>query len=246
MSTTIFRESKSGAIKLQVGDWKYITDEKFCSTFKNDVLLWNCLDNNVLLINPNSGLVYACGVGSTTIFATDVSSGTIKIFCSVEVEETKVLTQSALKSSQDKSTPFSVRCCDSEYYEITSMGYSGTIFGYKPRGNYVTLEKGWLGKSKNSNYYSELFRCTLIKMNNIYASMSEQQRAAWLKLRLIDLFGLIDIVDPTSLSETAKNIAKEILSNMGIDLGGMLEATILGLYDWYLAEDEAVSYFKAF
>ena len=34
--------------------------------------------------------------------------------------------------------------------------------------------------------------------------------------------------------------------DMGIDLGGMLEATILGLYDWYLGEDEAVSYFKAF
>lgn len=245
MTNSITKERSTGTIKIKVGEWRYITSEAFCASLKDEILIWKSIDPNIVQVNPNSGLLYACDVGTATVFATDIEETEIKVFCSIEVEATESYLKEQ-KATARSAVTMSWDCCDNGYGDISAMGYSGTIFEYKIIGSRVTLQKGLGAKNGTSNIYSDLFRSALVQMDNIYASMTPDQRRAWLKLRVNDFIQLVGIFNPQSVSETAKNIAKQILSNYGIDLGGMLEATILGVYNWYLAEEDAVSYYNAF
>ena len=248
MTNNITTESTTGIIRMKVGEWKYITSEPFCMLFKNEKLLWSSLDTNIAQVNPNSGLLSACGVGTTTIFATDIDEATIKVFCSIEVTANESAVQA--KTLNNRSTSVAIASCGgngtNDSGNVSALGYSGTVFAYKVMGRQITLEKGFGAKNGTSNTYSDLFRYKLVEMNNIYAAMSVDQRRAWLKLRLHDFIGLVGLFNPQSVTETAMNIAKEILSGYGMDLEGRLEATILGIYNWYLAEEDAVSYYSAF
>ena len=233
----------SGKLILDKGDWSYITSARFYSLDATINLTWESLDTTIAQINPNSGLIYAKNVGETTVIGIS-NDETITVLCPIKVQAKPTeLVTAATSASTASVMP---RCGGNCSGDITALGYSGTVFEYKIVGSLVTLEKGFGAKNGTSNIYSDLFRSALVQMDNIYASMTPDQRRAWLKLRVNDFIQLVGIFNPQSVSETAKNIAKQILSNYGIDLGGMLEATILGVYNWYLAEKDAVSYYNAF
>lgn len=245
MTNNTLKESVNGKIQLKIGEWKYITSEYFYTLSQKENLIWHVVDSNIAQVNPNSGLLCAKRIGTTTVFAMDTEESMVKVFCSVEVQsnETSVTTKALVA----KDPSIEIACFGGNNTEnVYALGYSGTVFAYTVVGSRVTLEKGFGAKNGTINNISYLFRAKLIEMNNIYACMSPEQRNAWLVLRINDFIGLIGLFDPQSITETAKNIAKEILSGYGIDLGTILEATILGVYDWYLAEEEAVSYYEEF
>lgn len=239
------QETASGTIKMKVGDWKYITSDGFCTLFKNESLIWNSIDTNIVQVNPTSGLLYACNTGTTTVFATNIEKTEIKVFCDVEVEATEAYLKEQ-KLSPPSTSIMTTRYCDDNYGNVSALGYSGTSYEYKIVGNGITLKNGFRSKNGSVNMYSDFFRSKLIEMKNIYAAMSPDQRMAWLWLRVNDFIDLVGIINTQFVTEVAKKIALNILSSYSIDLGGMLEPTILGVYNWYLAENAAISYFQAF
>ena len=231
-------------MKMKVGEWEYIKSELSHSS-TNNVLIWKSIDPSIVQVNPNSGLLYACGIGNTTVFATGIDEKTIKIICTIEVEanEFSVKIQTKLKQSTMSYIPPCGNSCE----EILALGYSGSVFEYSALGDQVTLEKDYSLKNGTRNYYSELFRSKLIEMNYIHASLTPEQNQAWLVLRLRDIISLVGLINFKNITETAKNIVKEILIENFIDLGeDEIVATISGLYEWYSVEEEAVTYFNAF
>ena len=242
MINGISKQTIKGQLQFEVGEWKYITSEYFYSLSENETLTWYSVNPNIAQVNTDSGLVYAKSTGTTTVFANDKNDSNVKILCSVEVHEKDAIT--ATTKLVTDNTEVELACVGGNGDNITALGYSGTVFSYSLIGNKVTLEKGFATKVGVSNTTSYLFRAKLVEMDNIYDSMSENQKKAWLKLRLNDFISLVGLFNPKSVTETAKNIAKEILSSYAIDLGTMLESTILGVYNWYLAEQSAVSYYE--
>ena len=86
MTNNTTEKSVIGKIKMKVGEWKYITTESFCSLYEENSLLWTSIDSNIVKVNPNSGLLYASDIGTTTVFATDINGTDIKLICYIEVE----------------------------------------------------------------------------------------------------------------------------------------------------------------
>ena len=244
MTNNTTEKSVIGKIKMKVGEWKYITNESFCLLYKDDTLLWSSIDSNIVKVNPNSGLLYASNVGSTTVFATDINGTDIKLICYIEVEATEQYLKMQKLSANTTST-MTTRCCDSCCGDVSALGYSGTVFEYKIVGNRVTLEKGFGAKNGTSNIYSDLFRANLVEMNNIYASMSPTQRSVWMGLRLGGLIPTIKQLLKGNYDKLAKDYIKDIIIQNALNLNE-LEATVLGLRSWYTVEDNAVSYYEAF
>ena len=123
-------KSVIGKMKMKVGEWKYITTESFCSLYKDESLLWNSIDSNIVKVNPNSGLLYASDIGTTTVLATDINGTDIKLICNIEVEATEQYLKMQKLPANTAST-MAARCCDSGYGDVLALGYSGTIFEYK-------------------------------------------------------------------------------------------------------------------
>lgn len=244
MTNNTTEKNVIGKIKMKVGEWRYITTESFCSLYKDDTLLWSSIDPNIVKVNPNSGLLYASDVGSTTVYATDINGTDMELICYIEVEATEQYLKTQ-KLSANTSSTMATRCYDSGYGDVSAMGYSGTIFEYKIVGSRVTLEKGFGAKNGTSNIYSNLFRANLVEMNNIYASMSPTQRAVWMGLRLGGLIPTIKQLLKGKYEDLAKDYIKDIIIQNALNLDE-LEATVLGLRSWYTVEDNAVSYYEAF
>ena len=244
MINTATEKSVIGKMKMKVGEWKYITTESFCSLYKDESLLWNSIDSNVVKVNPNSGLLYASDTGTTTVFATDINGSDIKLICNIKVEATEEYLKLQKLSANTAST-LSTRCCDSGYGDVSAMGYSGTIFEYKIVGSRVTLEKGFGAKNGTSNIYSDLFRANLVEMNNIYASMSPTQREAWMKLRLKGLLNTVISWITSSPEELVIGYIKDALIDMVIPTDE-IEALIYGCRSWYRVEQSAISNYQAF
>ena len=244
MTNNTTEKSVIGKIKMKVGEWKYITTESFCSIYKDESLLWNSIDSNIVKVNPNSGLLYASDIGTTTVFATDINGADIKLICNIEVEATEEYLKMQ-KLSTNTSSTMTTRCCDSGYGDVTALGYSGTVFEYKIVGNRVTLEKGFGAKNGTSNMYSDFFRANLVEMKNIYASMSPTQRAAWMELRLKGLLDTIISWLTNSPEELAKSYIKDALVNTVISMDE-IEALIYGCSSWYRVEQSAISNYQAF
>ena len=244
MTNNTTEKSVIGKIKMKVGEWKYITTESFCSLYKDDTLLWSSIDPNIVKVNPNSGLLYASDVGTTTVFATDIKGTDIELICYIEVEATEQYLKTQ-KLSANTSSTMATRCCDSGYGDVSALGYSGTVFEYKIIGSRVTLEKGFGAKNGTSNIYSDLFRANLVEMNNIYASMSPTQRAAWMELRLRGLLDTVISWLTSSPEELAKSYIKDALINTVISMDE-IEALIYGCRSWYRVEQSAISNYQAF
>lgn len=237
-------KSVIGKMKMKVGEWKYITSESFCSPYKDESLLWNSIDSNVVKVNPSSGLLFASDIGTTTVFATDINGTDIKVICNIEVEATEEYLKMQKLSTNTTST-LATRCCDSGYGDVSAMGYSGTIFEYKIVGSRVTLEKGFGAKNGTSNIYSDLFRAKLVEMNNIYAAMTPKQRAAWLELRLQGLLDTVLSWLSSSPVDLVKDYIKDALINTVIPMDE-IEALIHGFSSWYRAEQSAISNYQSF
>ncbi len=244
MTNNTTENSVIGKIKMKVGEWKYITAESFCSLYKDEILLWNCIDPNIVKVNPNSGLLYASDIGSTTVFATDINEANIRLICYIEIEATEQFLQ-AQKLSVNNTSSLATNDCDSGYGDVLALGYSGTVFEYKIIGSRITLEKGFGAKNGTSNIYSDLFRAELVEMNNIYASMSPAQRGAWIELRLKGLLDTIVSLLTSSPSDYLIGYIKDSLVNYILPLDE-IEALLRGFYPWYVAEQNATSYFQAF
>ena len=244
MTNNSTEKTVTGKIKMKIGEWKYITSEPFCSLFKDEKLVWSSIDTNIVNVNPNSGLLYASGLGTTTIFATDINETTIKVFCSVEVEAAEQHLKEQTLSTQTTST-VATRCCDNGYGNISALGYSGTVFAYKIVGSRVTLEKGFGAKNGTSDVYSDLFRAKLVQMKNIYASMSSAQKNAWLELRLRGVLDTIISLLTSTPMESVKSYIEDYLVNTVIP-SDEIEALLNGFYSWYRAEQNAIAYFNAF
>ena len=244
MSNNTIGKSVIGKMKMKVGEWKYVTTESLFSLYKDETLLWSSVNSNIVKVNPNSGLLYASDIGTTTIFATDINGTDIKIICNIEVEATEEYLKMQQLSTNTTST-LSTRCCDSGYGDVSSMGYSGTIYEYKIVGSRVTLEKGFGAKNGTSNIYSNLFRANLVEMNNIYASMSPTQREAWMKLRLKGLLNTVISWITSSPEELVKSYIKDALVDMVIPTDE-IEALIYGCSSWYRVEQSAISNYQAF
>ena len=244
MTNNTTEKSVIGKIKMKVEEWKYITTESFCSIYKDEILVWNSIDPNIVKVNPNSGLLYASDVGATTVFATDINETDIKLICYIEVEATEQHLKTQ-KLSANTSSTMATRCCDSGYGDVSALGYSGTVFEYKIVGSRVTLEKGFGAKNGTSNTYSDLFRAKLVEMNNIYASMSPAQRGAWMELRLNGLLDTIGSMLTSNPSDFLIDYVKDALVNYILSLDE-IEALLRGFYPWYVAEQNAIAYYKAF
>lgn len=244
MTNNITDKTAIGKIKMKVGEWKYITSEPFYSLLKDEILLWSSIDTNIVKVNPNSGLLYASDIGATTVFATDINKTTIKLFCYIEVEATEQYLKEQKLSANTTSTL--ANCSyDSGYEDVSALGYSGTVFEYKIIGSYVTLEKGFGAKNGTSNIYSNFFRAKLVEMNNIYASMSLSQRGAWMELRLKGILETIVSMLTSSPSDLLIDYIKDTLVNYVLPLDE-IEALLRGFYLWYVAEQNAISYYNAF
>ena len=237
-------KSVIGKMKMKVGEWKYITSESFCSLCKDEGLLWNSIDSNIVKVNFNSGLLYASDIGTTTVFATDINGKDIKLICYIEVEATEQYLKMQKVSANTTST-MTTRCCDSGYGDVSALGYSGTVFEYKILGNRVTLEKGFGAKNGTSNIYSDFFRANLVEMNNIYASMSPTQRQAWMNLRIKGLANTVISWITSSPEELVKSYIKDALIDMVIPTDE-IEALIYGCRSWYIVEQSAISNYEAF
>lgn len=244
MTNSITKERSTGTIKIKVGEWRYITSEAFCASLKDEILIWKSIDPNIVQVNPNSGLLYACDVGTATVFATDIEETEIKVFCSIEVEATESYLKEQ-KATARSAVTMSWDCCDNGYGDISAMGYSGTIFEYKIIGSIVTLQKGLGAKNGTSNIYSDLFRAKLVEMNNIYASMSPDQRRAWMELRLKGLLSNIIELLEKGPEKFVIDYIKDSLVNYVLSLDE-IEALVNGFYSWYVAEQNAISYYQAF
>lgn len=120
-----------------------------------------------------------------------------------------------------------------------AIGFSGKIFRYsKYQNGAVNLDAGLLHKEgTKSNPYGTKFLNELYAMVRIYNSMNSLQRSAWTAIRVA---GII----PSEA--TPLDVIVAILDVAGIDLGGMLESTVLGLREWYDAEQKAMQYFDNF
>ena len=244
MTNNTTEKSVIGKIKMRVGEWKYITSESFCSIYTDDNLLWNSTDSNIVKANPNSGLLYAADIGATTVYATDINGIDIKLICYIEVEATEQYLKMQQLSTNSMST-LATRSCGNGYGDISALGYSGTVFEYKIVGSRITLEKGFGAKNGTSNIYSDLFRANLVEMNNIYASMSPTQRAAWMELRLKGLLDTVISWVTSSPVELVKSYIKDALINLVIPMDE-IEALIYGCSSWYRVEQSAVSNYQAF
>lgn len=236
-------KSVIGKMKMKVGEWKYITTESFCSLYKDESLLWNSIDSNIVKVNPNSGLLYASDIGTTTVLATDINGTDIKLICNIEVEATEQYLKMQNLPDNTAST-MAARSCDNGYGDVLALGYSGTAFEYKIVGNRVTLEKGFGAKNGIRNIYSDLFRSALVQMDNIYASMSPTQRQIWLELRVSGLLETIINLLKKKYMELAKKYIKDIFKEaLGLD---EVEAALNGFHSWYIAEENAIAYYNAF
>lgn len=244
MTNNTTEKTAIGKIKIKVGEWKYITSEPFCSLFKDETLLWSSIDTNIVKVNPNSGLLYASDIGTTTVFATDINGTDIQLICNIEVEATEEYLKMQKLSTNTTST-LTTRCCDSGYGDVSAMGYSGTIFEYKIVGSRVTLEKGFGAKNGTSNIYSYLFRAELVEMNNIYETMSPTQREVWLTMRLEGLVGFFEDWFEKGLKTAAKNKIRDIIIEKALNLDE-LDAISNGFYSWYRAEQSAIRCYESF
>ena len=244
MINTATEKSVIGKMKMKVGEWKYITTESFCLLYKDESLLWSSIDSNIVKVNPNSGLLCASDIGTTTVFATDINGADIKLICNIEVEATEQYLKTQKLSANTAST-MTTRCYDGNYGDVSALGYSGTVFEYKIVGNRVTLEKGFGAKNGTSNIYSDFFRTNLVEMNNIYESMSPTQRAAWMALRLKGLLDTVKSWITSSPEDLVKSYIKDALIDMVIPTDE-IEALIFGCRSWYRVEQSAISNYQAF
>ncbi len=119
--------------------------------------------------------------------------------------------------------------------KTSAIGYSGAIYSYSNYNWKITLQAGNLSATGSHNSAAAGFYNEVVKMGQIYNSMNGLQRSAWLILRVKGFLG--------SLSLDAIDV---ILMMAGIDLKGQLESTVLGLNNWYEAEEKAKMYFRSF
>ena len=209
-------------------------------------ITWNSATPEIVTVDTLSGLVHAEMPGEGTLYATN-AKGEMKVFCTIKVEEvTSVTLKTVAKASvasdvQPLSLTYASNCNN-----VSALGYTGKSFSYTQTGSKVTLECGWRSKNGIQDYYSSMFRSELVYMNNIYSAMTPDQRKAWLVLRSKGFIELVANILSSGLTETVTSKAREMLLSSGINLGSMLEATVMGLYRWYEAEQHAVSCFEVF
>ncbi len=242
MSKNNTNKALSGKLILEKGEWFYITSAPFYSLDVNENIIWKSTNPNIAQINPNSGLIYAKNVGEITIIGTS-NDENVHVLCTVQVQQpnASVIT-TAIDTPSTSVAPACIGGCSND---VSALGYSGTVFAYSEVGNSVRLEKGFGLKSGTSNSTSNLFRSKLIQMNNIYACMSETQRKVWLKLRIKGLLGPIADLLAGNYWELAKDYIKDIIIEEVLNLQEV-EATLTGLHSWYIAEENAITYYKAF
>lgn len=232
----------SGKLTLEKGDWSYITSARFYTLEATINLTWKCLDPDIAQINPNSGLIYAKNEGETSVIGIS-NDEAIRVLCTVNVQpKTAKVVKTANVASTATITP---RCGGNCSGDITALGYSGTVFSYTEVGSRVTLEKGFGAKNGTRNFYSDLFRSALVEMDNIYASMSPDQRAAWIELRLKGFLSNIVDMLTNSPSDYLIGLVKDALINSILPLDE-IEALVRGFYSWHVAEENAISCYQAF
>ncbi len=237
-----------GALKVSPNEWFYVTSAEFYpKDMKNVPLEWESTNPNILQINPNSGLAYAKKAGTETIYATHVGENEPIVFCTVTIE-VNVQGNSFVKahSMPSGNSIVSPTCSgDSDSSDITALGYSGTVFSFTRVGRRITLEKGLGAKNGTYDTYASLFRYELGTMKRIYASLSSIQKEAWMALRVTNFMQtVINLL--SGVDSATRTLAESILAKKGIDLGDRIDATLIGLYEWYQAEQSAVSYFDLF
>ncbi len=77
------------------------------------------------------------------------------------------------------------------------------------------------------------------------ASMSPTQRGAWMELRLKGLLDTIISLITSSVEELVKDYIKDALVNYVLSFDE-IDALVNGFHAWYVAEQNAIAYYKAF
>ncbi len=221
---------------MKVGEWHHSTEiEVYPKTDELSNIVWSSDKPNIATVNPVNGYVYAHNPGIAIVTAT-LKGEDVNACYTVLVENnsqvTSDFTLSGEKATNNSNRSIAQRCAS---YSDTAFGFSGTVYSYTVSGNSVTLQSGILSKTKPYNRYAAEFQSAIYDMAVIYDSFSPLQRQAWLILRG---YGLL-----TSLSVS---FIDAVLLVAGVDLKGQLESTILGMNEWYYAEERAKSSYSSF
>ena len=169
--------------------------------------------------------------------ASDIQSGEAELVLMQPLDETANVATASVECCDD---------CNEEVTNVSALGASGTTFTFENNWTHVTLKKGLGAKNGEYTHIAYLFREQIVHMNNIYNNFSTAQKSAMIKLIAHNFFGLLGIFDPTSANNTAKNLAKQILADCGIDFTTEIEMALLGLYELYEAEQIAESHFNTY
>ena len=240
-----------GVIRLKKGEWFYITSADFYPKEAiNEILYWHSNNEAIAQINQISGLIHAKEIGTTTVYATVQEQSLVRVSCVIIIDEDEKATSTVFNEnsvSNGATTNSSIAVASASSGNISTLGYSGKLFSYSNLGNdIVRLEKGMLSKRGSSNWISLNFKIALKDMCDIYQSMSADQRSCWLVMRLCNWISWFPTIASGDLDEIGLGILEDYLSGFGLNLGAKLGATVLGLYQWYLAEERAVNYFGQF
>ncbi len=227
------------SIILKVGEWYHDAKIELSPNAINPTsIVWSSDKQHVATVNPVSGYVYAHTPGFAIITAKLENEEAVTACYTVLVENNEKINPDIAPSKEAITNGSNVRLAlrsDCGGYSDMAFGYSGTIYSYTISGSTATLNQGILSKTKAYNQNAALFQSAVYDMADIYDSFSPLQRQAWLVLRG---YGLL-----TSFSLDAIDA---ILLLAGVDLKGLLESTILGMNDWYRAEERAQKYFSSF
>ena len=226
-------------VVLKVGEWYHgAKTELYPNTLNPANIVWSSNRQNVATVNPVNGYVYTHNPGIAIITARLYNDETVSACYTVFVENSDQIKSATVISKESITNGSNARMmvrssCDN--YSDTAFGYSGTLYSYTISNNSATLKKGILSKTDDYNYYAAAFQNAVYDMAVIYDSFSSLQRQAWLVLRA---YGL--------LTALALDVIDTILLMAGVDLKGQLEATVLGMNEWYHAEERAKTYFSLF
>ena len=224
---------------IKVGEWYHGAKVELYPRTENQTnIVWSSNKSHIAAVNPVNGYVYANNPGIAIITARIDTAEPITACYTIVVENNEqisidtVLSKEAIANSSNLRLTTRSNC---DGYSDMAFGYSGTVYSYTISGNTATLKKGILSKTNSYNYYAASFQSALYDMAVIYDSFSPLQRQAWLVLRG---YGLL-----TAFSIDAIDM---ILLVAGIDLQGQLESTVLGMNEWYQAEERAQNCFSLF
>ena len=121
------------SLTMNVGDIEYLCENVYPSNATNQTVTWCSSNENVVTVNPYSGLVHAEMAGTATITAT-TDDGGFKASCEVTIIDTVTIQKDGSYSSIIFSNGDIWKC--NVYYFDTSLGLNKPIDTQRAKHNY--------------------------------------------------------------------------------------------------------------